>query len=160
MLCLCFVLMKKKNFLLPCYHLTHDSYVGLAFPKASTVKSPFWSGPALLKTLGTLGDLHAKACSHTQARMHTCSLHLLTEQIQTRPMGGAALYFHITEGRRDEVQKKKLDTKLEEPLRRGEEAGEERVERRTNKTVTWRRGVWELTQHASTSWLLRGQKHK
>lgn len=70
--------MKKIPFLLLCYHLTGDSYVGLVFPKASGVKSSFWRGPAQLKTSGTLGDLHAKARSHTRAHMHTCSLlHIL-----------------------------------------------------------------------------------
>lgn len=63
------------------------------------------------------------------------SAHTHAEQIQTQTRGGGAvLYPHIAEGRGDEVQKKKLETKLEELVRRGGKAerswrrGEERVE--------------------------------
>lgn len=41
-------------------------------------------------------------------------------------MGGAVLYPHIAEGRGDEVQKKKIATKLEELVRRGGEAEKSR----------------------------------
>ena len=58
-----------------------------------------------------------------QIHRHTHT-HTLAEQTQTAPRGGAVLYPHIAEGRGDEVQgeKKKLETKLEELVRRGGEA--------------------------------------
>lgn len=59
---------------------------------------------------------------HTNVRIHTlCKYtHIPSELTQTQPRGGAVLYPHIAEGRGDEVQeKKKIETKLEELVRRG-----------------------------------------
>lgn len=82
----------------------------------------------------------------TGADAHVTHAHMLAEQIQTWPRGGAVLYPHVAEGRGDEVQKKKLETKLEELVRRGREAerswrGERGEERRarTNKTSDLRK---------------------
>lgn len=144
-------------------HVNQESYVERVFPKATSVKSSFWRRTAQLKTSGTLGD------SLTNPHGHSAHTHYINrENTNTAEGRGCTLPPHRRRGRRWGAEQK-LETKLEELVRRGEEerrwrGGREKGRRKgglgQTEPVTWGGSVWEPYQHGSTRRLLRGQKYK